>query len=174
MRQPALETERLILRPFSASDARQVQMLAGDERVADVTANIPHPYPDGAADSWIATHPKQWELGMGIAYAITLKADDLLIGAVSVHDINNGEGELGYWIGVPYWGQGYCTEAVQGLLSFMKTLGWVHRLQARCLVRNPASDRVLNKTGFVQKDKTTASCGYRKMDEAVTIYEQQI
>ena len=60
---PTLHTQRLILRPFEMADARDVQRLAGDHAIADTTLNIPHPYEDGMAEQWIATHQPQFEAG---------------------------------------------------------------------------------------------------------------
>ena len=62
---PTLHTQRLILRPFEIADARDVQRLAGDRAIADTTLNIPHPYEDGMAEQWIATHQPQFEAGEG-------------------------------------------------------------------------------------------------------------
>ena len=55
--QPILRTQRLVLRPFVVDDALGVQVLAGAREIADTTLHIPHPYPAGAAEQWIATHP---------------------------------------------------------------------------------------------------------------------
>ena len=149
MLQPILHSRRLILRPFVASDALSVERLAGAREVADTTLNIPHPYPPGAASAWIATHPVEWARRNGVAYAITLRPTDELIGAVSLGmSAAHAQGEIGYWIGTGYWNQGYCTEAGRQLVVFgFETLG-LHRIQGRHLMRNPASGRVLTKLGM--------------------------
>ena len=148
--QPSIVTERLILRPFAPSDAADVQRLAGDPAVADTTLHIPHPYPDGAAESWINTHQERWESGLGVICAITLRSTGELIGAINVLSVSkqNSHGEMGYWIGTPYWNQGYCTEAARALIRFsFDTLG-LHRVFAHHLGRNPASGRVMAKAGM--------------------------
>lgn len=56
--------------------------------------------------------------------------------------------ELGYWVGKPFWGKGYCTEAARELLRYgFETLG-INRIQARHMVKNPASGRVMEKIGM--------------------------
>ncbi|WP_325894734.1 GNAT family N-acetyltransferase [Grimontia sp. NTOU-MAR1] len=72
------------------------------------------------AKTWIATHQVQWESGKGAVYAFTLKSDQRLIGTVSFPSIEEGVGVLGYWIGVPYWGNGYAYEALLALVEFGK------------------------------------------------------
>ncbi len=95
--QPVLETDRLILRPFVLSDAKDVQRLAGDFAVADTTLNVPHPYPDGAAEEFIASHPAKYERGESITFAITLKNDGRLIGCMDLILIKRFcQTELGY------------------------------------------------------------------------------
>ena len=148
-RQPDLPTERLLLRPFRAPDAPDVQRLAGAFEVADMTMTVPHPYPDGAAEAWIATHADSWDAGIAATYAITERSTGHLVGAVGLalvraHDL----AELGYWIGVPYWNRGFASEASRALIDFgFSTLG-LHRIQARHFLRNPASGRVMQKLGM--------------------------
>jgi [ribosomal protein S5]-alanine N-acetyltransferase len=148
MDQPTLYTPRLILRPFTAADAPAVQRLAGAAAVAEMTLNIPHPYADGMAEAWIATHPETWAAGTAVTFAITTVTDGLsgTIGLqiTRAHD----RGELGYWIGQPFWGRGYATEAVTAVLAFAFDTLALHRIQASHLPRNPASGRVMQKVGM--------------------------
>lgn len=146
--QLVLETERLILRPFTLADAPDVQRLAGDRAVASTTLNIPHPYEDGMAEAWIRTHPEQFARDETVTFAIT-RRDGTLIGAIGLTiNARFRRAELGYWIGVPYWGQGYCTEAARAVRDYgFETLG-LHRIHATHLTRNPASGRVMVKIGM--------------------------
>ncbi len=149
MDQPVLETPRLHLRPFVLADAPVVQRLAGAPEVADTTLLIPHPYPDGAAEQWIRTHPDSFANRRDAVWAITLRDTTELIGAISLAiDERDQRGELGYWLGVPYWGHGYMTEATAAVIEFGFTILDLHRIQARHFTRNPASGRVMQKLGM--------------------------
>jgi [ribosomal protein S5]-alanine N-acetyltransferase len=148
--QPTLESGRLILRPYLESDAKAVQSLAGDRLISDTTTTIPHPYPDGAAEAWIASHGSAYEQRREITFALELRSSGELIGAVSLLDLQarHARAEVGYWTGVPYWGRGYCTEAVGRLIPFAYEDLSVTKVVGRCLARNPASARVMVKAGF--------------------------
>lgn len=146
--QPSLETARLILRPFQYTDGADVERLAGDRAIADTTKHIPHPYPEGAAAVWIATHADLWAAGTGAPFAIVERATEALIGGIGlvIHNASRSA-EMGYWIGVPYWNKGYASEAARALLAFGFGLG-LHRIHAHHLARNPASGRVMQKIGM--------------------------
>jgi RimJ/RimL family protein N-acetyltransferase len=148
MRIPTLETSQLILRPFQLEDAAIVQSLAGVWEVADTTANMPHPYEDGMAESWIAGHEESFKARETVTFAITLAATNDLLGAIGLTLDQGYQGELGYWIGVPYWGKGYCTEAGRAVLAFAFQDLNLQRIHARAFKRNPASARVLQKLGL--------------------------
>lgn len=146
---PSLATKRLLLRPFNEADAPVVQKLAGDKKVAATTAEIPHPYEDGMAESWIATHEAGWNLGRGLVLAITVRPEDPIIGAVGFTiEPEHESAEIGYWVGVPFWGNGYCTEAARALIDFGFSTLALHRIHAHHLGNNPASGRVLEKVGM--------------------------
>jgi RimJ/RimL family protein N-acetyltransferase len=147
--QPVLHTQRLTLRPFAATDASDVQRLAGVWEVASTTLTIPHPYPDGAAEAWIGLQAEQFASGRGMVYAITLRDTGELAGAVglALEDVH-ARGELGYWVARPLWGTGIATEAARPLLAHgFETLG-LNRIHAVHFGTNPASGRVMQKLGM--------------------------
>lgn len=150
MPQPTLHTSRLILRPFDLSDAAEVQRLAGSLEVADTTLNVPHPYEDGMAETWISTHAEDYETLSTVTYAVSLQNHETcIIGAVSlVINPRHQRGELGYWIGREHWNQGYCTEAAKALADFGFESLKLHKVTAHHLTRNPASGRVMQKIGM--------------------------
>ena len=146
--QPSLRTQRLLLRPFSINDAPDVQRLAGDRDVAANVRDIPHPYEDGLAEEWIGTHKERFERGE-IIFAIALRDTNRLIGTIGLLiDRKDENAELGFWIGKPYWGKGYCTEAANELVRYGFDKQGLNRIHAFHLSRNPASGRVLQKVGM--------------------------
>lgn len=147
--QPILTTERLLLRPFTQADAPDVQRLAGERDVASTTLNIPHPYPEGMAEAWINSHRENYNQGRLVTFAITRRADEALLGAISLSPNSDHErAELGYWMGKPYWNQGYCTEAARAVVRYGFEAFKLNRIYASHLSRNPASGRVMQKIGM--------------------------
>jgi RimJ/RimL family protein N-acetyltransferase len=153
MKQPTVTTDNLQLRGFRLDDAKAVQTLAGNYNVARHTLNIPHPYEDGTAESWISTHSEGWKNRTEITYAITLNSDDdSVIGAVSLLNISENEAELGYWIGEPFWGNGFCTEATNKLIETAFKQWNIDSFYAIHLQRNPASGAVMKKSGMTKTE----------------------
>lgn len=146
---PILETTRLVLRPFTLADASDVQRLAGARAIASTTLNIPHPYEDGMAEQWIRTHQERYEKGELVDFALVLRTNHIFLGAMELQ-INQqyASAELGYWIGQPFWRQGYCTEAARAVLGYGFEVLELNRVHASYLTRNPASRRVMQKIGM--------------------------
>ena len=149
---PTLETERLLLRPFRISDAPDVTCLAGAREIASNTLSIPHPYEQEHAESWLCSHQEAWEQGIRAQFAVALRKDSTLVGAVGLGICQErARAELGYWIGVPYWNRGYCTEAARAVVAFsFEELG-LNRIDAHHLLRNPALGRVMQKLGMTRE-----------------------
>lgn len=160
-----LATDRLLLRPFALDDAPAVQRLASAYEIAENTLLIPHPYPDGAAAEWIASHPRSPN---NHVFAITLQDGGNVAGAIGLEaQPERGRGEIGYWIGVPYWNRGYVTEAARAVLAWgFESLG-LHRIFAYHFTRNPASGRVLQKIGM--KHEGTMRQHEKKWNEFVDV-----
>jgi RimJ/RimL family protein N-acetyltransferase len=141
---PVLETKRLALRAPRLKDAKTVAVLANDRRIAEDTTRIPHPYKRSDAESFVATANKT---GAETVFLITLR-DGAVIGACGVSNTEDDVPELGYWLGVPYWGKGYATEAAHAVIDYAFTELEYDGLQSGARVTNPASRRVLEKCGF--------------------------
>jgi RimJ/RimL family protein N-acetyltransferase len=138
-----LETERLTLRAPRLEDAKAIAQLANDRRIAENTTRIPHPYRLADAQAFVERVNRD---GGELAFLITL--DDEPIGACGLARLDGPAPDLGYWIGVPYWGNGYATEAARAVIDHAFTALGHQALQAGARVTNPASRRVLEKCGF--------------------------
>ena len=137
-----LATGRLFLRAPRREDSAAIAHLANDIRVAGNTARLPHPYRVEDAEEFIAAASRQEAQAL---FAITLERT--LIGVCGLDPREDGP-EIGYWLGVDYWGQGYATEAARALIDHaFGQLGY-EALAAGARVSNPASRRVLEKCGF--------------------------
>ena len=141
----SLETPRLILREFSEADIAELVPLIGAREVASTTLRIPHPYEEKHAREFFATAPKENELRL----AIRLRSTGRLCGGVGLHpDAEPQRAELGYWIGVPFWGNGYATEAASAVIEYGFHNLKLDRIFASHFKGNDRSGRVLQKIGM--------------------------
>ena len=144
-----LRTPRLRLRCPRHEDASQVAALAGDRDVAEMTANIPHPYPEGAAQAFVAKARESTLLGHDLTLMITLDGDDATIaGLVSARPGPADCASIAYWLGRRYWGQGIATEAVDAVVAAIFARTDASAAVTNVRVDNPASAHVLEKCGF--------------------------
>ena len=111
-----ITTSRLILREFTLSDAENVSQLCNNYNVSKGCLGLPFPYPLEKALNWIPTHKEKFDTDQAYEFAITDKDSGILYGAICLFNNQmHKNGEIGYWIGEDYWGQGYATEAVEGV-----------------------------------------------------------
>jgi RimJ/RimL family protein N-acetyltransferase len=144
-----IETPRLWLRWQRPGDADALQAIAGQRRVAEMTATWPHPLPAGEAAARIAAGRLVNAEGSGLILALTRKGDsDRLIGQIGCNALAAAHLGLGYMLDPAFAGQGLATEAVHGFVRVLFTHTSLQHIAASCRVNNPASRRVLEKVGF--------------------------
>jgi RimJ/RimL family protein N-acetyltransferase len=146
-----LGTRRLVLRPPTIDDAVAIMDLVGDAEVARNLARVPHPY--SLSD---ARHFLEEIVPREIVWAI--ETSGRLVGMAGLSPEAEGEAELGYWIGRPFWGRGYATEAATAVVATGFADHGLHALTAGWFDDNPASGRVLAKLGFVPAGEGLRHC----------------
>jgi RimJ/RimL family protein N-acetyltransferase len=138
-----LTTERLVLRAPRLEDAKAVAVLANDRRIAENTLRIPHPYKLSDALRWISgVHVRSSK------QSFLMLRDDDVVGACGFDLREGSDPEIGYWLGLPFWGNGYAVEAVRALIDHAFMTCGHEALVAGARVSNLASRRLLEKCGF--------------------------
>jgi RimJ/RimL family protein N-acetyltransferase len=138
-----LETERLMLRRPTLADVKAIAHLANDRRIAENTRRLPHPYSQDHAIEFvraIANHNRET--------VFLIENNHTPIGVVGVDWREADAPELGYWLGVEHWGQGFGTEAARAVIDFTFEEFGVEHLISGARVANPSSRNILEKCGF--------------------------
>lgn len=144
--QPNIPAGRFLLRPLRPSDAGLIAHYTADRRLAEGTRAIPHPLPPGAAEAYVARSAMPgrdedvWAIDAGESQQCEL------VGVVSLTRIDEGQSELGFWIGAGFWNTGFATEAVQALVA--ANPHGARTLFAEAFQDNPGSAKVLTNCGF--------------------------
>ncbi len=141
---PVLETERLVLRAPRLEDAEAIATLVNDRRIAENTLRIPHPYRLADAQAFIASASAT----DGETVFLITGRDGAVLGGCGIAKLDGETPEIGYWLGVAFWGNGYASEAARALIDHAFVDLGHDTLVAGARVSNPASRRVLEKCGF--------------------------
>ncbi|KQW82615.1 GNAT family N-acetyltransferase [Brevundimonas sp. Root1279] len=144
---PVVETRRLLLRSPGPQDISRLAALANDSDIARMTLRMPHPFSADDAEDFI----------VGVAGQDPAKARTFLIehedhgavGVIGLFEDRDPAPEVGYWIGRPFWGRGFATEALEGAVVWASRQWRRRALVAGHFSDNPASGRVLEKAGFL-------------------------
>ena len=128
-----LVSERLYLVPFTEQDACRTKKLADDVKLANIIG-LPHPYKLKFAEEWIKSQPELIKKGVEYPLKIVSKEIKDMVGTITLRiDKVNHKGELGYWIGSEFWGNGFATEAVKEMIKFGFTELGLHKICASVL-----------------------------------------
>ena len=150
-----LETERLLLRHPRAADISKFVPLIGDFDVSKNLSRAPYPYTEDDGCAFIVAITKAIAAGTDHVFAILIKPD-VYIGTCGLHPERGWE--LGYWIGKPYWGKGYATEAGRRVVTHAFEDLKAEALTASWFHDNPKSGRVLTKLGFQPAGEGEIAC----------------
>jgi ribosomal-protein-alanine N-acetyltransferase len=156
-----LETERLHLQAPARSDAPSIVALIGEWDVAKSLGRTPYPYSEADAHEFFDRLETRAAEQPDLTFGVILKTSAEYIGGCGVHLRENGDFELGYWIGKPYWGLGYATEAAEVVVEAAFAQFELEVLTAGWYFDNPASGRVLEKLGFVPDGEEMRDCRAR-------------
>jgi RimJ/RimL family protein N-acetyltransferase len=142
---PAIVTDRLRLRAYTLDDVPHLARLIGAREVAENLLRVPYPYTEQDAREFVLSMGESSEA----RFAMTLADQPNLIGGIGLRiDAQHPRAELGYWLGMPYWGKGYATEAARAIVEYgFATLG-LHRIYASTFRENTVSAKVLQKVGM--------------------------
>jgi [ribosomal protein S5]-alanine N-acetyltransferase len=141
-----MRSRRLVLRPLREEDADRLVALLGDDRDAVLQmSHMPWPCTPAVAREWIALRMQPG----ATTFAITRVDDGAFLGAIGFGGLREMPG-VGYWVGRPYWNQGYATEALQLVIAHVRGLG-AKGLLAETFPENPGSARALAKCGFQER-----------------------
>ncbi len=150
-----LRTPRLLLRSIQRQDIPAIVRLAGTREIAATTLNIPHPYAVKDARVFLSKANKNFRSGSSVIFAVSIPSGRALCGAVGLNIKEaHGHAELGYWIGLPFWGKGYATEAARAVVEFGFETLRLHRIFAHYFAGNTASKRVLEKIGMRREGRS--------------------
>ena len=147
------KTDRVMIRPLRLSDGESIYRNVNDEAVSKWTLYIPYPYPHDGAVKFIKRAKYNLQRQKACTFGIVPVESNRAAGVVDLMDINRADqkAELGYWLGRNYWGRGIMTEAVGLILDFGFNHLNLHRISAEIFEPNLASQKVLEKSGFVRE-----------------------
>ena len=156
-----LETERLLLRPPRAADISHFIPLLTDFDVAKNLSRVPHPYTEDHACAFIVAANHARRNKMEFTFSILRKEPSAYVGICGIHPLRNWE--FGYWLGKPFWGLGYATEAAHRLVTYAFEALALESVHAGWFYDNPASGHVLAKLGARHNGSAMRECRARGM-----------
>lgn len=166
-----LETERLILRPVRRSDASSMIPLINNFEISKWLSRVACPYGEKEAEEFFEAVLDNDNPDHARPFAILSKGEPgRMIGCIGVepHTVQDGvlsaAAEFGYWIGQPFWGQGFVSEGTLAMIALSFECGGYEKLTAGYLDGNGASKRILEKCGFVDIGPKTIFCTARGED----------
>lgn len=139
-----IRTQRLVLATPTLAHVPEMAVLANNKTIHAVLARLPFPYDESDGRFFVENIARG-----GAEFAWAIEWDGVFIGTVGLHILPEKLPELGYWLGQPFWGNGFATEAAQAVVAAARAAG-ATALRSRALKHNLASRNVLKKAGFTE------------------------
>lgn len=150
---PTIEADRVILKPMTAEDVSDLKEWFGLDEVYTYWGRKATPgekNPEGMfveKRPWVKRKPS-----LDFRWSVVLKENHKVIGELQVFDIQNCRmGDIAYRFNPEYWNRGFATESLSAVIDFIFTKTEIKRLNASADIRNIASNRVLEKCGFIKE-----------------------
>ena len=174
MSQPIILTsKRLTLSIPKLADIPAIVQYAGHEKVAATTQNMPHPYAKEDALFWIDMAAEGLQVQSNYIFGIRLNDSNQFLGGIGITiDKVHNRGEIGYWIGVPFWNKGYATEATKLVLQFGFEQLKLNKIHAVHLIGNSSSGKVMLKNGMIKEGVLKEH--YKKGDEYRSVIQYRL
>ena len=148
-----IDTERLLLRSPTVADAPRISELIGSWDIARWLVRVPFPYRVNHAVAWVERSHQERAAAMGWPFIMIRLEDQAIVGSMDLSlEPDRVTGALGYWVGEPYWGHGYATEAARAVIDFAFDSLSLEMMSASALPDNARSIRVLEKAGMSYVD----------------------
>ncbi|MTI17757.1 N-acetyltransferase [Rhodobacteraceae bacterium RKSG542] len=153
----ALETKRLTLRRMQVADCERMVQYLGDFEVSSKLARVPHPYPPEHAREILSKQDKIAAQGI---LAFTIDDGTGLVGGINARPFEDGH-YVGYWLGKPYWGKGYMSEALAAVLHHLFVTLSTPKVRSTVFLENAASAGLLSKFGYELLGQSEDPCAAR-------------
>lgn len=170
---PVIETKRLRLRMPSAKDIPRMVEYANHPQIYKMTLNVPHPYHEKDAISWINMANQGFDDKNHFVFAICNLSDDQFMGGIGLRvNTRFNHAELGFWIGEPFWNNGYVTEATKEILAFGFEQIGLQKIFGIHMIENPASGRIMEKNGMIKEGEFVDHL--KKRDKYYTVIQYRL
>lgn len=170
-----LESKNIILNSLSYRDIPSILEYANNPKVSDNLLHLPFPYYEKDAIFWINTANEGRKTGETYKFAIRSKADKNLnfVGGIGLMiDKNHNKAEIGYWLGEPFWGNGFVSEAVSLIIKFGFETLELNKIFATHFIGNPASGKVMIKNNMIKEAHIKDH--YKKGDKYLDIFQYRL
>lgn len=168
---PELKTNRLTLRQFQQDDLKSICEYISNFEVSKMLTVVPYPYTKADGEWWL-NHIKETPLSEETNWVI--ESEHGFSGVIGIRIPEDGFPRIGYWLGQPFWGKGYMSEATEAVVNYcFEELGST-KVTSGAFEENDGSLNVLAKNGFQTIGSEPEKSRARGEEEEVTLINVEL